>query len=179
MKFHIHFLFIFLLFIGSCGDKCDEDCGSCGVLDEETCECIYDYDCLCANGKQDPGEDWIDCGGNCDPCACEFDPCEFLTGGSEKTWKYVSTEDPSGEPYEPTQCDKDWTYRFQVNHVVEMGCPSEEYHTFVWTLDDPELAVEMIFTDGLGNQYSYGLTKLTADTLILYESIGKSLYIPE
>ncbi|MFC2125681.1 hypothetical protein ACFLU5_12805 [Bacteroidota bacterium] len=178
-KYHIHLLFVFLLFIGSCGDKCDEDCGACAELDTETCECIVDIDCRCSDRKQDGNEAWIDCGGDCDPCTCEFDPCLFLTAGSEKTWKYVSTVDPNGNPYEPTQCDLNWTYTFQVNHVIEMGCPSVEHLLFIWTLDDPELAIEMVFTDGLGRQYSYGLKKLTVDTLIIEENIGTSLYIPK
>ena len=180
MKKLIYFFVLILgiSFLNSCKEKCDKDCGPCGVLDEENCECIYDYECLCNNGQQDPGEAWIDCGGDhCPPCTCEYEPCTFLCGGDVKTWQFVSAIDPGGNPYEPDECDKDWTYKFQVNHVVEMGCPGDEYVLMIWTFDEDDTPSGLFFTDGLGNQYKNKLYKLTADTLILEETIGTSTYI--
>ena len=167
-----------MLFLQSC-DRCTKDCGKCGVLDEESCECIYDTECLCHNGKQDGDEAWIDCGGACEPCACKYQPCEFLTGGDVKSWKYAETIQIKDPTYELDECDYDWTYTFQVNHVVESGCPSIVNKRYIWQMDDPENPEEIRFTDPLGAQYTYYVTKLTIDSLIIEENFGINLYLAQ
>jgi hypothetical protein len=169
------------LFINGCTKKCDEKCDDCAVLDPETCECVVvDVDCACSNGKIDGDELYIDCGGSCEPCECEYDPCLYLTGGDDKVWIYVNTVDSRGVIIEPTNCDRDWTYTFFVEHLVEMGCPQDQgYSNMRWEFDDPEEPLGLVFTDGNGNQYGYSLNYLSADTLQILEGIGLSTYIPE
>ena len=168
-------LFAGMILIGSC-NKCKKDCGGCGVLDEENCECDYDVECLCRNGKQDGREEYIDCGADCEPCACKYDPCEFLTGGSKKAWKFAKTIESNNTGYEPVECDFNWTYTFQVNHVVESGCLSQGFKTYVWEMDDPEAPIGFFFIDGLGAQFRIEVHKLTADSLIIMERYGLNLY---
>jgi hypothetical protein len=166
-----------MLLLQSC-NKCNKDCGRCGVLDEDACECIYDVECLCQDGIQNGKEEYIDCGGDCDPCVCKYQPCELLTGGDIKSWGFTETVEIIDPTYELDDCDYDWSYTFQVNHVVESGCPGMETRLiYVWTMDDPENPEKFFFTDPLGAQYVYFVRKLTTDSLIIEEQFGVNLYI--
>lgn len=57
----------------------------------------------CANGKQDPGEDGIDCGGACEPCPCMVD--DECPGGRCDTGHCGPPCDPDTCP--PPTCDPD------------------------------------------------------------------------
>jgi hypothetical protein len=168
-----------LFFFDNCNNDCKDDCGSCETFDPETCECIVDINCRCMNGEMDGDEEYIDCGGSCPDCACEYDPCTYLTGGDQKVWRYVETVDEDGEIYEPEQCDIEWTYDFMVEHLVEMGCPPDFYDVLRWRFDDAEDPSEIIFNDAIGYEYRSIVVKLTADTLVIIEPIGISTYVPK
>jgi len=46
-------------------------------------------------------------------------------------------------------------------------------------MDDPENPEEIRFTDPLGAQYTYYVTKLTIDSLIIEENFGINLYLAQ
>ncbi len=167
-----------ILVIGSC-NRCKDNCGECEIFDSELCECIVDIDCRCNNGKEDGNEDYIDCGGDCPPCECEFDPCLFLTGNDSKVWKYYQTIEEDGDIYQPNACDSSWIYNFSVTRYVRLGCEEGKYPLMRWQFDDNESPTEIVITDLNGNSYQYDLFKLTADTLKLREQIGISTYIAD
>ena len=87
-------LALFVLLTCLLNSCCNKDCPDCYDLDEESCDCIPDYSCLCSNGVLDEGEEEIDCGGICDPCfECLSNYCTLLSGGTSeqdthKKWFY-------------------------------------------------------------------------------------------
>lgn len=69
---------------------------------------IFTYVCAsCGDGVQNQGEDLIDCGGPCDPCACllaaECDDAVFCTG--TETCDAFGECQPGTDPCDPQVCD--------------------------------------------------------------------------
>jgi len=102
----LSFILSVVLLLGyySCGDDEDPVClkecpGDCSSLDTEACECVTDIPCRCSDGIRNGNEEYIDCGADCEDCACENDICSWLSNSSSKGWEvaYMTLYPPTAD----------------------------------------------------------------------------------
>ena len=128
------------------------ECWGCDTLDVENCTCVVDIECQCTDGIKDGNEEYLDCGGDCDPCtyACEFYPCRYLTNESTKVWIPVAVGDPEGNilPQNPTMelvCRVDHTAIFATNKTTWRFDDPSEPKLLIFREDDDEISSNLVF----------------------------------
>ena len=162
--------------LNSCG--CNKDCPDCHELDEETCECIPQYPCLCANGVLDEGEEEIDCGGNCDPCfECLSNYCTILSGGT--TDQPVTHKKWFFEKMPSNTMDFKSTGTVVWNIVIGTGFGTWEFDN----ADSPTVIIVDIesISGSMGEHHrhnEFGIDSISADILIVNWD-GKNTLYPE
>jgi len=148
------------------------ECGHCETPDLENCTCIVDIECQCNDGIKNGDEEYIDCGGVCDPCTCDFTPCIHLTNEASKIWKPVAIGDKDGNIID-------------TNPTIELECRVDHTAIFVgedvtWRFDNPQNPYNLIFTRP-SDEISSDIVFLSSDSLALYFPIAYEhvYYIPK
>ena len=147
------------LFINSC---CTLTCVKCEIPDKNDCNCIVDIECQCNDGIKNGDEEFIDCGGLCDACACDYAPCRLLTNEASKVWKPVAIGDAFGNIIIRNPPDP-FLLECRVDHTaVLVNTP------VTWRFDSPSAPDKLIFTSSVGTDIPSNLVFLSADSLVLF-----------